>query len=149
MLVALLIVVALLGFALAGAGELWSRADQRERERDLLAAGGEIRAAIAQYYLRTPGTAKRFPGRLEDLLRDERYPNVMRYLRRLYNDPMTGRPEWGIVEAPGGGIMGVYSLSPKTPLQRAGFSPENKDFGEAASYDGWRFVFNPEAVRTR
>jgi type II secretory pathway pseudopilin PulG len=148
-LVALLILVALLGFALLGASELWSRADQRERERDLLFVGGEIRAAIGLYYHRTPGPVKRFPGRLEDLLRDDRYPNVIRHLRRIYNDPLTGQPGWGIVEAPGGGIMGVYSRSTRPPLKRAGFAPENKAFEGAASYDEWRFVYNPEAVRTR
>jgi type II secretory pathway pseudopilin PulG len=146
-LLSLLLAVAIIGFGLAGAGELWSRAEQRERERELLFAGNQIRSAIAQYYVRTPGRVKRYPRRLEDLLLDDRYPNVTRHLRRLYNDPMTGQPAWGLVEAPGGGIMGVYSLSRAAPLKRGGFDRENKDFESAWRYDQWRFVFNPDALR--
>ena len=143
---ALLLAVAVIGLGLAGAGELWSRAAQRERERELLFVGNQIRAAIGQYYFRTPGTVKRYPRRLEDLLQDNRYPNVVRHLRRVYNDPMTGRAGWGLVEAPGGGIMGVYSLSSVATLKRAGFTPENKSFEGAAQVADWRFIFNPEAA---
>ena len=146
-LLALLLLVALIGFGLAGAGELWSRSAQRERERELLFAGNQIRAAIGLYYLRSPGTTKRYPKRLEDLLQDDRYPVVVRYLRRVYADPMTGSPQWGLIEAPGGGIMGVYSLSGAVPLKRAGFAPENKDFEGAKRYTAWRFLFNPDAAR--
>jgi type II secretory pathway pseudopilin PulG len=148
-LLALLLVVALLGLGLAGAGELWSRAAQRERERELLFAGNQIREAIGLYYQRSPGSAKRYPRRLEDLLQDERYPVVVRYLRRLYADPMTGSTQWGLIEAPGGGIMGVYSLSGAVPLKRAGFPPENKGFESAERYTGWRFLFNPDAARAQ
>ena len=147
-LLSLLLAVALIGLGAAGAGELWSRVQQRERERDLLFAGNQIRAAIAQYYLRSPGAA-RYPKKLEDLLLDERHPAVTRHLRRLYADPMTGQPVWGLVEAPGGGIMGVHSLSGGAPLKRSGFSKENKDFETATRYSEWRFLFNPESSRSR
>ena len=146
-LLALLLIVALMGLGLAGLGELWSRSAQRERERELLFAGNQIRDAIGRYYFSTPGAVKRYPKRLADLLEDDRYPNVMRYLRRLYFDPMTGPGEWGVIEAPGGGIMGVHSLSGAAPLKRAGFSPENKDFEGAGHYTEWRFLFNPDAAR--
>ena len=106
-----------------------------------------IRDAIALYYLRSPGAARRYPRRLEDLLQDDRYPVVVRYLRRIYADPMTGSTRWGLIEAPGGGIMGVYSLSGAAPLKRAGFSHENKGFESARRYAEWRFLFNPEAAR--
>ena len=142
-----MIVVALIGLGLAGLGELWSHAAQREREQELLFAGNQIRDAIGQYYLRSPGNVKRYPRRLEDLLEDDRYPVVVRHLRRLYGDPVTGSSTWGVIEAPGGGVMGVYSLSGAAPLKRAGFSPENKDFEGAAHYTDWRFLFNPDAAR--
>lgn len=146
-LLALLLIVALLGLGLAGAGELWSRTAQREREQELLFAGNQIRDAIGLYYERSPGAAKRYPRRLEDLLQDDRYPVVVRYLRRLYADPMTSSREWGLIEAPGGGVMGVYSLSGAAPLKRAGFPLENKGFENAEHYTAWRFLFNPDAAR--
>ena len=46
----------------------------------------------------------------------------VRHLRRLYRDPITGQDEWGLVEAPGGGVMGVYSRSEDEPIKSGNFS---------------------------
>jgi hypothetical protein len=64
-------------------------------------------------------------------------------LRRLYPDPLTGRDEWGIVKAPDGGIMGVYSLSDGRPLKISGFRPRDRELEGAVSYTDWKFVFTP------
>jgi type II secretory pathway pseudopilin PulG len=91
--IGLLILVAMMSVALAGAGEVWHTAQQREKEQELLFAGGQFRRAIAQYYANTPGKARHYPLQLEELLKDPRYPGVRRYLRKIYLDPMTGRAE--------------------------------------------------------
>ena len=137
-----LIAVALVGLSLALTGEAWQTTVQREKERELLFAGNEIRRAITQYYESTPGTGKQFPKSLDDLLRDNRYPTTRRYLRKVYPDPMTGKREWGLVKGPGDGIMGVYSLSRKTPLKRANFPPEYTAFERAESYAAWLFAYS-------
>jgi hypothetical protein len=90
---------------------------QRAKEAELLFIGGEYKRAIAGYYGSTPGALKQLPKRLEDLLRDSRYPVVRRHLRKIYVDPMTGRSEWGIVATPAG-ITGVYSLSEREPFRK-------------------------------
>jgi type II secretory pathway pseudopilin PulG len=144
----LLIVVAVMGAGLAAYGELTSHAAQRERERELLFVGAQYRQAIATYYERTPGVVKRYPMKLEDLLLDSRFPNIERYLRRFYPDPMTGNPQWGLIEAPGGGIMGVYSLSEAAPIKTGGFEPADASLMGAASYSGWRFFHSPQNVPT-
>jgi type II secretory pathway pseudopilin PulG len=113
----MLIAIAVSGALLAAGSVVWSQQAQRDRERELLLVGKEFQRAIGLYYERTPGAIKRYPERLEDLLRDERYPSMQRYLRRIYRDPMTGRTEWGLVSAPTGGIMGVYSLSRDRPIK--------------------------------
>ena len=46
----------------------------------------------------------------------------VRHLRRLYKEPITGQDEWGLVEAPGGGVMGVYSRSEDEPIKTGNFS---------------------------
>jgi type II secretory pathway pseudopilin PulG len=139
--VAVLILVATLGAIGAAYGELTSHARQREKEKQLLFVGGEYRDAIESYYEKTPGAFKRYPHKLEDLLLDRRFPVAVRHLRRLYPDPMTGGEEWGVVKAPDGGIMGVYSLSGETPVKSGNFSYAERAFEGAASYSAWRFVY--------
>ena len=141
--VALLIAVAIVGAGLAGAAELWSQGERREREKDLLFIGGEFRRAIERYYLDSPGLAKSYPQELSDLLEDRRFPKPRRHLRRLYRDPMTGKAEWGGLEAPTGGIMGVRSLSDAETIKRSGFSLEDRALEGAERYSEWEFRYEP------
>src|SRR5216684_3886243 len=83
-----LLLVAILAAALAATGEVWSRSRQREKEAQLIWIGNQFTQAIGLYYQRSPGTVKRYPEKLEDLLEDRRYLSGQRYLRRIYPDPM-------------------------------------------------------------
>lgn len=142
---ALLFAVVVAGAVLAAIGVVWSQANQREKEAELLFVGNQFRQAIAVYYQRTPGTVKRYPQKIGNLIEDGRYLTTQRYLRKLYADPMTGKKEWGLVMAPEGGIMGVYSLSTGKPIKNAGFAQadEAAGFAKAASYADWRFAYAP------
>lgn len=140
---ALLIAVALIGIGLAAGSEVWSQSRQREKEQELLFIGEQFRGAIALYYERTPGAVKRYPQKLQDLLEDKRYVSLQRYLRKLYADPLTGKPDWGVVPAPGGGIMGVYSKSHDRPLKTANFPEHYAAFEGARRYSQWRFIYQP------
>lgn len=142
---ALLLAVAVVGIGLAAAGQSWSTAAQREREAELLFAGGEFRDAIRSYYFASPG-AQRYPRRLEQLLEDERFPFPRRHLRRLYRDPMTGKRDWVLIDAPGGGIMGVHSRSQDNALKTANFAEANRDLEGKVHYADWKFVFQPGPV---
>lgn len=140
--VGLLLLVAMSSAALAAAGSLWSIEARRAKEAELLFVGAQFTQAIAAFRDRTPaGQQQRFPRTLDELLDDKRWPTTRRHLRQVWVDPMTGTREWGLVLAPGGGIMGVHSLSEGTPLKIAGFPPEFEDFGLATNYQGWRFVY--------
>lgn len=140
---AMLLAVAVIGVGLAATGIVWSQSRQREREQELLFIGNQFRQAIARYYQRTPGAVNRYPAKLEDLLEDKRYTNTQRYLRKIYVDPMIGKPEWGVVEAPDGGIMGVYSRSKAVPIKSGGFAARDQAFEGAADYSEWRFFYAP------
>ncbi|WP_082498186.1 type II secretion system protein [Pseudorhodoferax sp. Leaf267] len=140
----LLLAVALTGAGLAAAGSVWSVHAQREREAELLYVGDQFRRAITAYYNDVPvGQRHRFPDKLEDLLLDKRWPTTNRHLRRVYVDPMTGSTDWGIVPAPSGGILGVYSRSGAVPLKRQGFGRLDTAFEDAATLQDWRFVYRP------
>ena len=138
-----LALVAAMGFGLAAVGEFTSHAEQRAKEVELLFVGSQFREAIGAYYESTPGIAKRYPQKLEDLLKDTRYPVAKRYLRRIYVDPMTAKAEWGTVEAPGGGIMGVYSKSEARPLKSGNLPRGDESFADAKAYTEWKFTHSP------
>lgn len=144
----LLFAIALLSVVMAGSGLLWSTTIQREKEEDLLAIGQEFRKAIGQYYLRTPGTVKKYPPTLESLIYDPRQAAVTRYLRRIYRDPVTGRAEWGLIASPDGGVMGVYSLSEKAPIKRS-FIGDDQDFIGKRKYSDWHFIYTPPDLPLR
>jgi type II secretory pathway pseudopilin PulG len=140
---AILFVIAIAGVVLAATGINWSQAAQRENERELLFVGNQFRQAIALYYERTPGTLKRYPDKLEDLLTDTRFNPPQHYLRKLYRDPILNQAQWGITLAPEGGIMGVYSLSELAPIKNAKFGYADLSFESAAKYTDWVFAYVP------
>ena len=145
---AVLLAVAVMTIGLGAAATVWSQSSQRDREADLLFVGDQYRQAIASYYERSPGGAKRYPQKLDDLLEDKRWPVVMRHLRRLYKDPITGG-DLVPVEAPGdAGIMGVASASEAEPLKAGGFRPRDEAFERAKSYADWKFTYSPPEPAT-
>ncbi len=87
--------VMLAGVVMAGAAQLWQTKSQRQKEAELLFIGEEFRKAIMSYY--NTGN-KQFPDSLEDLLKDDRSPNVKRHLRKIYVDPITNTTEWGLID---------------------------------------------------
>ena len=145
-LLGLLVLILIIGFFLGEAGAMWSDARQRDREAELLKVGDRIRIAIGRYYNNTPGPVKQFPRTLEALLRDDRFPVPQRYLRTLYIDPVTRREGWGILEAPSGGIMGVYSLSGDKPFKTRQFRPIYKEFEDRKMYGDWIFAYSELAL---
>lgn len=138
-----LILTAMLTISIAAAGILWHFAQQRQRESDLLFIGNQFRTAIGRYYLNQLGLQKQYPKRLEDLLRDPRHPGTVRYLRKLYADPMTGSTDWGLLKIPDGSILGVYSKSNRTPIKSAMFRPIDHHLERKAKYSEWKFVYLP------
>jgi type II secretory pathway pseudopilin PulG len=117
--------------------------DRRAKEIELLFVGQAYQNAIMQYYQNSPGTVKTYPPDLQSLLQDSRTTTLQRPLRRLYLDPMTASPTWGIVPAPSGGVMGVYSLSTQQPIKVNGFPAALISFIGARSYQAWQFVYVP------
>lgn len=141
-LLGVLIVVAAMGATLAAGGTLWHQLQLREKERELLFIGQQFRTAIRRYYEAVPARPS-YPPNLEALLLDARLPSVQRYLRRIYRDPLSGSAEWGLVPAPGGGIMGVYSLATGTPVRTAGFPAGLGWTGSPQGYAEWKFIHVP------
>jgi type II secretory pathway pseudopilin PulG len=102
-----LFAVALLSIGLVAASEIWSTTARRQRLEQLEWTGRQYQQAIGSYYESSPGRAKVFPTTLDDLLEDRRVPYKRRHIRQLYVNPMTGKFDWELIQAPGAGIRGV------------------------------------------
>lgn len=136
-----LFAVFFIGVALAATGTVWQQTRQREKENELLFIGAQFRQALEAYYQNPPaGKARKFPQTLEQLLRDERFPDVRRYLRRIYRDPMTGEAEWGLLRGADQSIVGLYSLSQDEPLKKDNFDSGNELFAGKRHYAEWQFI---------
>lgn len=135
----LIFILAISGVLMAGFGQVWATAAQREKEVQLLHVGNAYRQAILSFYNATPGDAKQFPRKLEDLLIDKRFPDVRRHLRQLYPDPFSSKADWELVTEQGA-VIGVRSRDMRKPIKKAGFDLGNADFDKATSYNDWRFV---------
>jgi type II secretory pathway pseudopilin PulG len=146
-LLTLLFLVVVLGLAASLAGQALKDYVQREREDELLWRGQQYRQAIASY-VRGQGSVQVYPSSLEDLLRDPRFPGVIRHLRRPYDDPMTGQP-WELIRDGGNRVIGVRSTSTLKPFRQAGFDKELEALNGKSSYREWEFVYIPTRAGSR
>lgn len=145
-LVAMLLLLMGASYVLVEVSVKWSDAVKRDREYELLKVGDTIRKAIGSYYNQTNGVVKQYPPSLEALLLDDRFLSPKRYLRQLYIDPVTRREGWGLIMAPGGGIMGIHSLSAQSPYKRENFKPSNQSFENQKFYANWLFIYVQTAL---
>lgn len=144
--VAVLVLVVVMGIMLGAVGESMYMIMKREREEELMFRGGQIQDAIERWNKPRPGQHVATPLRdLRDLLKDPRSLANVRYLRRLYKDPMNPEGEWQpIMGTPQQGIAGVASTSQETPIKQANFPEKWKHFEGKTKYSEWLFVFGQQ-----
>jgi type II secretory pathway pseudopilin PulG len=123
-----------------------SQPAQREREAELLRVGSAMATAIGAYYESSPGTIKRWPADLNDLVEDKRFVGLRRHVREVYADPVTRGNPWGLVLAADGGITGVYSVSDAAPVRTGTVRAANFVLGPASRYADWQFVYTPASA---
>lgn len=97
---------------------------QRDREEMLIERGEQYQRAIGLYIRKF----NRYPAKIEDL----ENTNNIRFLRRRYIDPMTGKDDWRFIHAGPGGQL-TDSLVQKAG---AGVGPDGKPVGSTP--DGMR-----------
>ena len=121
--------------------EFGASSHRREAERELLQIGAEFERALVSYARSGPQNDPILagPSSLDKLLKDDRAPQALRHLRKMYKDPMTGGTTWGTVRGPSGAIWGVYSLASGKPLQQKNLPSSLAQLDEAESYADWVF----------
>lgn len=91
LLLAVVVMVFLVLLALGVAAPTVARSLRREREVEAIHRGNEYVRAIQLYYRKFG----RYPGNMDQL---EKSTNI-RFLRRKYEDPMTGKANWRLIHA--------------------------------------------------
>lgn len=140
-----LLAVVLIGIMLGAIGTSWQLTMQREREEELLFRGMQIQDAIGRWH-QPQGNAQQHVATplndLKDLLRDPRTPATVRYLRKLYRDPMTNQ-DWTLIREPARGIVGVASSSTERVIKKDNFPDQLQDLVNKERYEQWLFVYKP------
>lgn len=126
LLIILMIGVAVSMIALTAAFQSWSTTWRRDSEEELIARGNMYVDAILAYRKDHGG---QFPTNLEDLA--EPGPRRVRYIRRLYKDPIAPDGRWGLLYLMPGG-QGIYDPGAAERAAAGGGSP----FGGAANPAG-------------
>lgn len=134
----LLIFLAILGLSATLTLRAGAALQQREKEEELLFIGSQFQSAFRSYKEATPPGYSSYPKSLDDLLKDPRRKALRRHLRKVYADPMTGK-EWGVEEAPEGGIAGVFSKSDAHAIKKSGFPSFLSNLEGKQKYSEWVF----------
>ncbi|WP_161099144.1 hypothetical protein [Duganella vulcania] len=95
--VALLVIVVIVGIHVAAALKFGAITGRRNAEQQLLDVGNQYRIALLSYAVATPTGQSPHPPTLQSLLRDPRFPGVVRHLRKIYADPIAGDDNWQLV----------------------------------------------------
>lgn len=143
--VTLLIYLAIVSGAFAAIVSAGASAQRREKEIELLHIGEQFRKAFKSYYDATPPGQKPYPDSLQALLRDPRFPVPKRHLRQIFPDPITATTRWGQKLAPGGGVMGIYSLSDELLINASSVASSDAATGTPRRYSEWIFGYIPFA----
>ena len=146
--IAVLIMIVIMGIMMGAVGQSWRTVMKREREEELFFRAGQIRDAIISWNKQRPGQHVPTPLRdLKDLLKDPRSMAKVRFLRRLYTDPITGKDFEVIMgDASSQGIIGVKSTSQDPPLKRGNFPDDLKVFADKDKYSDWTFDYRLKAT---
>lgn len=121
----------------------WSTIMKKEREKELLFAGEQIRDAIGSYCSAKQTTPVLYPQTMEELLLDSRFPVVKRHLRKMYKNPMSKDGKWYFVFGSNGKIKGVYANNREKPLKQENFPEKFKTFEKKNHYSDWKFIYEP------
>lgn len=138
----LIILLAILGMVGAAGLKMGTLLQRAAAEEELLEIGAQFSEALRSYAAATPQGKPPQPNSLQDLLKDPRFPNPRRHLRKIFVDPVTGKAEWGIVwlgEKEKVGVIGVYSLSDAKPLKIANFDIRFQNMENKEKISDWKF----------
>lgn len=140
-LLVILLLVAITAVASASLIHLGATVARRQAEQALLDIGQEFADALESYRRASPVGSPDRPLALDDLLRDKRFPNTVRHLRKIYIDPVNPSQAWGLVrDEESDRISGIYSQSMQVPIRSANFPSRMSGLAGKSRYEEWVFT---------
>jgi type II secretory pathway pseudopilin PulG len=148
-LVAVLFLVALILIALAVAAPRIAQSIQRDRELELVHRGEQYKRAVKLYYKKFGA----YPSSIDQLVNT----NQIRFLRKRYTDPMTGKDDWKIIHqgeqhVPAMGLFGQPLANGTAPgtagSSVAGLGSNGVTAGGLGSTTGTGFGSTPQSGTT-
>ena len=137
----LVMLLAVLGLVAAAGLKMGTLMQRAAAEEELLEIGAQFSEALRSYAAATPQGKPQQPPSLKELLKDSRFPNPRRHLRKIFVDPVTGKAEWGIIYLGDKiGVIGVYSLSAARPLKVANFDIRFQNMDNRQHISDWKFL---------
>jgi type II secretory pathway pseudopilin PulG len=124
LLLAVMIALTVMLIFLTVAAQQWSSVERRENEKELLFRGKQYTMAIKKYQMEHGGA---YPTSLESLI--EPGPRRLRYIRKLFRDPMAPDGKWGILIAD---PTGKGFINPNAPPEQEGVTGL-EDLGQGLS----------------
>ncbi len=144
-----IILVAIIGLVGAASLKVGSLLQRAAAEEELLDIGAAFTDALRSYAAATPQGQPQQPNTLDDLLKDPRFPNPRRHLRKIFVDPITGKAEWGVMYLGDKvGVLGVYSLSDSRPLKVANFDARFLNMENKEKLSDWKFTMSSQSLLT-
>lgn len=145
--VALVVLLAVLGLVAAAGLKTGALLQRAAAEEELLEIGAAFSEALRSYAAATPMGKRQQPPNLQALLKDPRFPETRRHLRKIFVDPITGKDEWGVVTlGNNAGVVAVYSLSTAKPLKVGNFDSRFVNFENKERISDWKFTAAGQGV---
>lgn len=141
-----IILVAIIGLVAAATLKMGSVIQRSRAEEQLLEIGAAFSDALQSYADATPAGLPTQPKTLKDLLRDPRFTETRRHLRKLFVDPITGNDKWALIYAgEGQGIVAIHSLSDSKVIKIGNFPERFQDLAGKDKISDWHFAARPAA----
>ena len=120
--------VLLLTIALAIAAPRIAESIRRDKEEETIHRGKQYARAIQMYF----GKYNRYPNSIDQLMKTDN----MRFLRKRYKDPMTGKDDWRIIHLGEAKVPAMGLFGQQAPMMQNGITPTGATNGTGSASNG-------------
>ena len=128
LLLGVLFMVLLVTIALAIAAPRIAESIRRDKEEETIHRGKQYARGIQMYF----GKYNRYPNSIDQLMKADN----MRFLRKRYKDPMTGKDDWRIIHLGEAKVPPMGLFGQQAPMMQNGITPTGMPNGAGGASTG-------------